>query len=123
MEIAERNGLGIIASGTAPLSHTRDFELTALGRFNRMQQDYRFLVEDQLICGLQVHVEVPDRDVAVRVAQRVGPQLPILLAMSASRLTGTGPTLPTRRSGQWSGSAGRRRAASATPRPLPTKTA
>ncbi len=49
-----------------------------------MQQDYRFLVDDQLICGLQVHVGVADRDVAVRVAQRVAPDLPTLLAMSAS---------------------------------------
>jgi carboxylate-amine ligase len=82
--VAANAGLGVIASGTAPLSQAEDFELTALGRFNRMQQDYRLLVDDQLICGLQVHVGVADRDVAVRVAQRVGPDLPTLLAMSAS---------------------------------------
>ncbi|HEU5268050.1 MAG TPA: carboxylate--amine ligase/circularly permuted type 2 ATP-grasp protein, partial [Jatrophihabitans sp.] len=35
-------------------------------------------------CGLQVHVGVADRDVAVRVAQRVAADLPTLLAMSAS---------------------------------------
>ena len=61
-----------------------DFGLTALGRYSRMQQDYRSLVDEQLICGLQVHVGVDDRDVAVRVAQRVEPGLPALLAMSAS---------------------------------------
>jgi carboxylate-amine ligase len=82
--VAEPMGLGIVAAGTAPLSSAEDFELTALGRFSRMQQDYRFLVDDQLICGLQVHVGVDDRDTAVRVAQRVAPDLPTLLAMSAS---------------------------------------
>ncbi len=82
--VAAEAALGVASSGTAPLSRTGDFELTALGRFSRMQQDYRFLVDDQLICGLQVHVGVADRDVAVRVAQRVSADLPTLLAMSAS---------------------------------------
>ncbi|WP_375491554.1 glutamate--cysteine ligase [uncultured Jatrophihabitans sp.] len=83
-DTAAAAGLGVVATGTAPLSVADDFELTALGRFSRMQQDYRFLVDDQLICGLQVHVGVADRDVAVRVAQRVAPDLPTLLAMSTS---------------------------------------
>ncbi|HEU5265823.1 MAG TPA: carboxylate--amine ligase/circularly permuted type 2 ATP-grasp protein [Jatrophihabitans sp.] len=82
--VAADASLGVVATGTAPLSRTSDFELTALGRFSRMQADYRFLVDDQLICGLQVHVGVADRDVAVRVAQRVAADLPTLLAMSAS---------------------------------------
>ncbi len=83
-DLAESNGLAVIASGSAPLSKAEDFGLTTLGRYSRMQQDYRSLVDEQLICGLQVHVGVDDRDVAVRVAQRVEPGLPALLAMSAS---------------------------------------
>ncbi|WP_375477260.1 glutamate--cysteine ligase [uncultured Jatrophihabitans sp.] len=83
-DVAAASGLGLVATGTAPLSRVGDFELTALGRFSRMQQDYRFLVDDQLICGLQVHVGVDDRDLAVRIAQRVSPDLPTLLAVSAS---------------------------------------
>ena len=82
--LAEPDGLAVIASATAPLSRAEDFGLTALGRYSRMQQDYRSLVDEQLICGLQVHVGVDDRDVAVRVAQRVEAGLPTLLAMSAS---------------------------------------
>ena len=82
--LAEPAGLAVIASGSAPLSKAEDFGLTALGRYSRMQQDYRSLVDEQLICGLQVHVGVADRDVAVRVAQRVESGLPTLLAMSAS---------------------------------------
>lgn len=82
--IAAVQGLGVIACGTPPSSAPDDFALTVLGRFSRMQQNYRFLVDDQLICGLQVHVSVPDRDTAVRVAQRVSADLPTLLAMSAS---------------------------------------
>jgi carboxylate-amine ligase len=49
-----------------------------------MQEQYRMLVDEQLICGLQVHVGVSDRDLAVLIAQRVAPVLPVLLALSAS---------------------------------------
>ncbi len=34
------------------------------------------LVDEQLICGLQVHVGVSDRDLAVEIAQRVAPVPP-----------------------------------------------
>lgn len=81
---AAQLGLGVLSSGTAPLSSAEDFQLTALGRFSRMQSEYRTLVDEQLICGLQVHIGVADRDLAVRVAQRVAPDLPTLLAMSTS---------------------------------------
>ena len=83
-DLAEASELAVIASGSAPMSKAEDFGLTTSGRYSRMQQDYRSLVDEQLICGLQVHVGVDNRDVAVRVAQRVESGLPALLAMSAS---------------------------------------
>ena len=49
-----------------------------------MQEQYRLLVDEQLICGLQIHVGVSDRDLAVQIMQRVARDLPILLALSAS---------------------------------------
>ena len=81
---AEAEGLAVAAVGTPPASSAADFELTATGRFGRMQQDYRLLVDEQLICGLQVHVGVADRNLAVDVTQRVSRDLPLLLALSAS---------------------------------------
>ena len=84
VQAADREGLVVAAVGTPPLSSAEDFELTASGRFGRMQQDYRLLVDEQLICGLQVHVGLADRDVAVQVTQRIGADLPVLLALSAS---------------------------------------
>lgn len=82
--VASRHGAGIMATGSAPLSQAEDFELTVSGRFSRMQHEYQRLVDDQLICGLQVHVGVADRDLAVRVCRRVQRDLPTLLAMSSS---------------------------------------
>ncbi|ABS04858.1 protein of unknown function DUF407 [Kineococcus radiotolerans SRS30216 = ATCC BAA-149] len=84
VEAAARDGLGVAAVGTAPRSTFTDFELTATGRYGRMQEQYRLLVDEQLICGTQVHVGVSDRDLAVEIMQRVAPSLPVLLALSAS---------------------------------------
>jgi carboxylate-amine ligase len=84
IDTAEAQGLAVVAAGTAPLSSAADLELTALGRFGRMQQDYRLLVDEHLVCGLQVHVGVDDADLAVRLIPRIEDTLPILLALSAS---------------------------------------
>src|SRR3954463_10837587 len=81
---AERDGLGVAAVGTAPRSTFADFELTNTGRYSRMQEQYRLLVDEQLICGTQIHVGVADRDLAVQIAQRISRDLPVLLALSAS---------------------------------------
>src|SRR3954451_12859806 len=84
IEAAELEGVGIAAVGTAPLSAVADFELTSSGRYGRMQEQYRLLIDEQLICSLQVHVGVSDRNVAVEIMQRVSRQLPVLLALSTS---------------------------------------
>ena len=84
VEVAGREGLGVAAVGTAPRSTFADFGLTATGRYGRMQEQYRLLVDEQLICGTQIHVGVSDRELAVQIAQRVAPDLPVLLALSAS---------------------------------------
>ncbi|PVZ94947.1 hypothetical protein DDQ50_13630 [Amnibacterium flavum] len=84
IDIADPAGLGIAAVGTAPRSKFADFELTTTGRYGRMQEQYRVLVDEQLICGTQIHVGVSDRELAVDIAQRVSRDLPALLALSAS---------------------------------------
>ncbi|HEX4243973.1 MAG TPA: YbdK family carboxylate-amine ligase, partial [Acidimicrobiales bacterium] len=81
---ATDRGLAVAAAGTAPQSFAADLELTALGRYGRMQQDYRLLVDQHLVCGLQVHVDVDDPDQAVRLIPWVESALPTLLALSTS---------------------------------------
>ncbi|HEY1989961.1 MAG TPA: glutamate--cysteine ligase [Acidimicrobiales bacterium] len=84
IDAAAAEGLAMAAAGTAPLSNTADLELTALGRYGRMQQDYRLLVDEHMVCGLQVHVGVGDADLAVRLIPWLESALPTLLALSAS---------------------------------------
>jgi carboxylate-amine ligase len=84
IRVAESLGLGLVATGTVPLVDLESLPVTPTSRYRRMLDDYQLLAREQLICGAQVHVSVPDRDEAVAVAQRVAPHLPVLLALSAS---------------------------------------
>jgi carboxylate-amine ligase len=83
-EVAEPLGLGVVAAGAVPLTDLPGTDITPGERYQRMQRDYQLLVREQHICGVQVHVDVPDREVAVSVMQHVAPLLPIFLAVSAS---------------------------------------
>ncbi|MEU4219216.1 carboxylate--amine ligase/circularly permuted type 2 ATP-grasp protein [Actinoplanes sp. NPDC026623] len=82
--VAESLGLGLIAAGTVPLVDLDSLPVTPTSRYRRMLDEYQMLAREQLICGAQVHVGVPDRDEAVSIAQRVAPALPVLLGLSAS---------------------------------------
>jgi carboxylate-amine ligase len=77
-------GLGVVAAGSVPLTNPSDTDVTQGARYARMQREYQMLVREQHICGLQIHVDVPDRETAVAVVQRVAPWLPVFLALSAS---------------------------------------
>ncbi len=82
--VAESLGLGLVAAGTVPVVDLDSLPVTPTSRYQRMVDEYQMLAREQLICGAQVHVGVPDRDEAVAVSQRVAPALPTLLALSTS---------------------------------------
>ncbi|HEX2284433.1 MAG TPA: glutamate--cysteine ligase [Mycobacterium sp.] len=77
-------GMGVVAAGAVPLSVPAEMHVTETARYRQMLADYQLLAREQLICGTQVHIGVAGRDEAVAVANRVGPYLPTLLALSAS---------------------------------------
>jgi len=81
---AQPLGLGVVAAGTVPLADLSSDAVSAGARYEKMQHEYQMLVSEQHICGAQVHVDVPDRDVAVQVVQWISPYLSTLLAISAS---------------------------------------
>ncbi|MBW8481920.1 carboxylate--amine ligase/circularly permuted type 2 ATP-grasp protein [Actinomadura sp. PM05-2] len=81
---AEPLGLGIVAAGTVPVVDLDALKVTPDPRFENMLEEYQLLAREQLICGAQVHVDVGDRDLAVKIAHRLAPRLPALLALSAS---------------------------------------
>ncbi|MFJ9831596.1 YbdK family carboxylate-amine ligase [Streptomyces sp. NPDC101169] len=77
-------GLAVVAAGTVPLARVRPLDVTADARYQRMVDDYRMVADEQLICSAQIHVDVPDRDTAVRAMCLVSPWLPPLLALTGS---------------------------------------
>ncbi|WP_445528434.1 carboxylate-amine ligase [Streptomyces cyslabdanicus] len=77
-------GLAAVAAGTVPLARLSPGDVTAGRRYRHMVDEYRRVAYEQLICSAQVHVDVPDRDTAVRAMCLVAPWLPPLLALSAS---------------------------------------
>ncbi|MDH6521385.1 carboxylate-amine ligase [Streptomyces sp. SAI-135] len=77
-------GLAVVAAGTAPIAPAASGHPSAGDRYRHMVEEYRQVADEQLICGAQVHVDIPDRDTAVAVMCAVSPWLPALLALSAS---------------------------------------
>uniref|UniRef100_A0AAU2JZS3 Putative glutamate--cysteine ligase 2 n=1 Tax=Streptomyces sp. NBC_00049 TaxID=2903617 RepID=A0AAU2JZS3_9ACTN len=81
---AQANGCRIAMSATAPVRDVRPVPVTSTARYLKMQGEARLLVDEQLICGMHVHVGVPDRETGVAVLNRLRVWLPTLLAMSSN---------------------------------------
>ncbi|WP_228973065.1 glutamate--cysteine ligase [Streptomyces sp. DH12] len=81
---AAANGLAVVAAGTVPFAGTGAGRVTPDRRYRHMVSEYRQIADEQLICGTHVHVDVPDRDTAVRMMCLISPWAPVLLALSAS---------------------------------------
>lgn len=83
-EAAALLGLAPVAAGTVPLAPAAAHDITPEPRYLGMADDYRRIADEQLVCSAQIHVDVPDRDTAVRAMCPLSPWLPPLLALSAS---------------------------------------
>jgi carboxylate-amine ligase len=77
-------GLGVYAAGAHPTASGDEQEIVPLARYERMAAELGDVLRSQLVCGLHVHVSVPDPDTALRAFESVVPRLPVLLALSAN---------------------------------------
>ncbi len=84
VDTAAEMGIGVVAAGAVPLTAPQAMGVTETPRYRRMLADYQLLTREQLICGAQFHVDIPDRDEGVRLAHRLEAYLPLFLALSAS---------------------------------------
>lgn len=82
VERADARGVLVAALGTSPVrarpTPTDD------ERYARMGRLYGAVAEQQLAGGMHVHVGVDSRDLGVAVIDRLGPWLPVLVAMSSN---------------------------------------
>ncbi|WP_182178108.1 carboxylate-amine ligase [Methylobacterium radiotolerans] len=81
-EIGGERGILTFAAGTHPTARWRDQRPTDKARYHGIMADLRMLGRRNLVCGLHVHVEVPDPAARIGLINRLLPYLPVLLALS-----------------------------------------
>lgn len=81
---AASSALTVMAAGTMPTTGWRDLPITPKARYAEILEHYQDVVQRRATCGCHVHVGIEDRELAVQVLNRVGPWLPVLLALSSS---------------------------------------
>lgn len=83
-ELAQRQGCGILAAGSHPLSQWRDVQTNELIRYRAIFAEYRLVARRSVLAGLHVHVGIPEGVDRIRLMNRLTPWLPLLLGLSAS---------------------------------------
>jgi len=81
---AREHGLGIAAMGTFPLAYWPEQQMTPKSRYGEIMDDLQMIGHRNMLCGMHVHVEVPDVDTRINLIMRLTPYLPLLLALSTS---------------------------------------
>ncbi len=83
-EIAMEKDLRLVAAGTAPIAAWGEQLETPKARYRTLMDDYQIVGRRNVLCGLHVHVAVPEGIDRVALMNRVMPWLPALLALSTS---------------------------------------
>ncbi len=84
----------ILAAGTHPTAVWGSQRQTPGKRYDNLTEDLQMLAQRNMLCGLHVHVDVPDPDDRVGLMTRMLPYLPLFVALATSspfwqsRLTG-----------------------------------
>lgn len=81
---ARTRELGIAAMGTFPLAFWPEQQITPKERYGAILDDLQMIGLRNMLCGMHVHVEVPDPDSRIDLIMRLTPFLPLLLALSTS---------------------------------------
>src|SRR5580704_588343 len=82
--IAAEHGLAILASGTHPTASWECALQAPSERYDVVMNDLQMLGQRNMLCGLHVHVELPDGEDRVDVMCRMLPYLPLFVALATS---------------------------------------
>ena len=82
--LAGEYNLAPIAASCHPFSDWRDQHHTKKDRYNELRDDLAGVVRRLLICGMHVHVGLPDKELRIDVTNQLSYFLPHLLALSCS---------------------------------------
>ena len=76
--------LGLAAMGTFPLAFWPEQMVTRKARYGAIMDDLQMVGYRNMLCGMHVHVAVPDVDTRINLIMRLTAYLPLLLALSTS---------------------------------------
>jgi carboxylate-amine ligase len=83
-KIAADHGLAILAAGTHPTADWGKSQQSEGERYDAVMDDLQMIGQRNMLCGLHVHVELPDPDDRVDVMTRMLPYLPLFIALGTS---------------------------------------
>ena len=84
VERAGRAGVAVLASGSHPFSLGSDQEIVPEDRYRKMKAEVGPAIYRQIVCGLHVHVGMPDPETCLRAFEGVLHWLPALVSMAAN---------------------------------------
>ena len=83
-QAAQQHGLAVIASSTHPFAEWTAQRHTDKDRYNLIAHDMQEVAHRMLVCGMHVHIGIPDDDVRNDLMRQIGYFLPHLLALTTS---------------------------------------
>jgi carboxylate-amine ligase len=84
VQLAQENGLVLVAGATHPFADWRAQEIYPDPRYARVVEDMQLVARANLIFGLHVHVGIEDREAAIRIMNSMRYFLPHILALSTN---------------------------------------
>ncbi|MCR6630508.1 MAG: carboxylate-amine ligase [Magnetospirillum sp.] len=82
--VAARHGLAVLACGTHPTASWRSAVQSGKERYDAIMGELRMIGQRSMLCGMHVHLQLPDTGRRVEVMTRLLPYLPLFLALSTS---------------------------------------
>jgi glutamate---cysteine ligase / carboxylate-amine ligase len=83
-ETAEKKGLTVASAATHPFAKWEEQQIVDRDRYHELVAALAFVVRQELLFGLHVHVGIDDPEKAIHVANGMRVHLPILLALSTN---------------------------------------
>ena len=83
-EVVAEHGFNIVAASTHPLGIWQEQLITEKRRYDKLMSDFRIISQRNLVCGLHVHVAIPEGVDRVEIMNRAMHWLPLFLALSTS---------------------------------------
>jgi len=81
-QAAGEHKLRLAAMGTFPLAFWPEQMMTPKARYGAIMDDLQMIGMRNMLCGMHVHVEVPDVLTRINLIMRLTPYLPLLLALA-----------------------------------------